>query len=75
MKEKKNKFKDFQGLLELSSLGLTFVFSIFIGLAIGLFLDSKLKTKPVFTLIFLLMGIIAGFYNIYRTIKRSKGNE
>lgn len=62
------------------------VASTFIGLAMGYYLDRWLDTSPWFTLIFLLLGIISGFRNIYiltdRELKRqekenqdSGGNE
>lgn len=62
------------------------VASTFIGLAMGYYLDRWLDTSPWFTLIFLLLGIISGFRNIYiltdRELKRqekenqdSSGNE
>jgi F0F1-type ATP synthase assembly protein I len=43
-----------------------------IGLAIfvGLFLDDRLGTSPVFTLIFVFAGIIAAFKYMYDCIKR-----
>ncbi len=65
-KEKNNKLKSYSNLLELSSIGLNLVVSIFIGLFIGLFFDKIFKTKPLLTIVFLLMGIIAGFVNIFR---------
>jgi ATP synthase protein I len=58
-------------LLELSTLGLTLVFSTFIGLGIGLFLDKVFKTKPYLTIVFLLFGVASGFISVFRAIKRS----
>lgn len=46
------------------------VASIIAGILIGLGLDNFFSTKPIFFLIFLLLGIIAGFYNLYKTIKK-----
>jgi ATP synthase protein I len=66
----KNKFSD---LFELSTLGLTLVFATFIGLGMGLLLDKFFGTKPWLTIIFLLFGIVAGFVNVFREIKRSGG--
>lgn len=53
----------------LSTIGLTLVFSIFIGTGIGLFLDKLFDTKPWLMFVFLLMGIVSGFYNIFRVTK------
>ncbi len=53
-----------------SSLGISVALAIFIGLGIGVWLDRKFDTSPWLTLIFLGMGIVAGFRNIARVIKR-----
>lgn len=53
-----------------SSIGLQFPFSIFIGLAIGLYLDKRFDMTPWFTLIFLGFGIVAGFRNIGHAIRK-----
>lgn len=57
-------------IAELSTLGLTMVFATFIGLAIGLYLDSKLNTSPWLTILFLLIGIAAGFYKVIQVVIR-----
>ena len=56
-----------------STLGLTIVIATFIGLALGLWLDRVFNTSPWLTVIFLIVGIIAGFRNFYRFMsKRAK---
>lgn len=56
-----------------SSLGFSVSLSIVIGLAIGVYLDRKVfNTTPWLTLIFLGLGIAAGFRNIALAIKKSK---
>ncbi len=55
-----------------SSLGLSVAISIFVGLFIGLWLDRVFDTTPVMMFIFLFFGIIGGFNNIYRILKRSR---
>ncbi|ADH87202.1 AtpZ/AtpI family protein [Desulfurivibrio alkaliphilus] len=50
------------------TIGMTMVFSVFIGLGIGYFLDHKVfdgRTAPWLTLIFLGFGIAAAFKNLY----------
>ena len=54
----------------LSSIGIAMVLAIFGCLYLGIWLDQKIGTKPYFTLFFLLIGIIAGFRNIYVLIKK-----
>ena len=61
-----------QDLAYFSSLGLQVALSIFIGLAVGLWLDrSVFHTTPWLTLVFLMLGIAAGFRNIALAIKKS----
>jgi ATP synthase protein I len=52
-----------------SSVGIAMALAIFGGLFLGIWLDGKLGTKPVFTLLLLLIGIAAGFRNLYLLIK------
>ena len=53
-----------------SSIGLQVAFSIFIGLAIGVYLDKRFDLAPWLTLIFLGIGIAAGFRNIGHAIRK-----
>ena len=54
-----------------SSIGISMVIAIFGSLFLGVWLDRKLGTDPYLTLLFLLMGIVAGFRNMILLIKRS----
>lgn len=69
----------FKSLGFLSSVGITLVVSTFIGLGMGWWLDQKLATKPWFTLIFLVLGIVSGFRSMYiltaREVKRQKEED
>jgi ATP synthase protein I len=69
---KKETKLTFRELAYYSSLGLSVSLSIFIGLAIGVYLDRKFDSSPWFTLIFLVLGIAAGFRNIALVIKRTR---
>ena len=56
-----------------SSIGLQVAFSIFIGLALGVYLDRQVfHTTPWLTLICLGLGIVAGFRNIALAIRKSR---
>lgn len=46
--------------------GLELVAAIGVSTAMGYGLDQWLETKPLFLIIFLLLGIATGFYNVYR---------
>ena len=63
----------FRQLGAYSHVGLSFVFSIFIGLGIGWYLDDKVfngKTSPYLTFIFLGFGIVAAFMNLWKLVKQ-----
>jgi len=70
MDEKDRKLIRMIGVL--STVGLVMVFATVIGLYIGLKLDAWLGTSPWFTGIFLLLGIVAGFKNLFVYAKQSQ---
>ncbi|MDD5475785.1 MAG: AtpZ/AtpI family protein [Syntrophales bacterium] len=73
---KKNSKKKILELAYASSLGIFMVISIFICLMIGVYLDRKFQTTTnVFTLLFLFVGIFAGFRNFYVFVRRFLDNE
>ena len=65
----------FRQLAVYSHVGMTFVFSILVGFGMGWLLDNKVfngRTAPYLTFVFLGLGIIAGFRQLWeltRTIK------
>jgi ATP synthase protein I len=71
-KMKKGTSKSIKDLAYYSSLGLSVAISIFIGLFFGVWLDNKFDTSPVLTLVFLGLGIAAGFRNLVMAAKRSR---
>ena len=69
-KDTKTLFKD---LWYYSSLSFSIALSMVIGLGIGYWLDMRVfNSSPWFTLIFLGLGVIAGFRNIYLAINKSR---
>jgi ATP synthase protein I len=52
------------------TVGLHLVAATFVGLAIGYFLDKWLGTSPWLLIFFLLVGIAAGYKNIYQEARR-----
>ncbi len=70
MEEKDRKLMRMLGVL--STVGLTMVFATVIGLFVGLKLDAWLGTSPWLTGIFLLLGLIAGFRNLFVYVKKSQ---
>ena len=70
---KKESLRTLKDLAYYSSIGLSMVLSIFIGLAVGIYLDRRVfNTTPWLTLIFLVLGIAAGYRNIGFAIKKSR---
>ena len=51
-------------------ISLDLISSIIAGALIGIGLDKFFLTKPVFFIIFLVLGIITGFYGIFKTVKK-----
>jgi len=69
----------FRTLSFLSKVGISMVAATSIGLALGYYLDKWLGTRPWLTPIFLLVGIVSGFRNIFiltrRELRRQQQNE
>jgi ATP synthase protein I len=60
-----------KGLAELTSIGMTMVLCTVIGLAGGYFGDRWLHTSPWLTIGGLLLGIVAGFVSLFRTVRQA----
>jgi len=54
----------------LSTVGLSFVFAIAIGAALGWYLDKAFGTAPWMFFLFFVIGVAAGILNVYRTAGR-----
>jgi ATP synthase protein I len=74
LKEETKKFlrELLQGGYRASAIGLALVLAIFIGFLLGYYLDQTLGTGYFFTFVGLILGIIAGFRNVYIMGKRFK---
>ncbi len=55
----------FSGGYRASAIGMSLVFAIFIGGFIGYLLDNYFGTGYLFKIIGIIVGIIAGFRNVY----------
>lgn len=62
-------------LLRASLVGIHLVTATFVGLAVGYYLDKWLGTRPWLTMIFLLLGIAAGFKNMYQEVQNIQNSE
>lgn len=72
-KKEDREYRD--SLLQASLIGLHLVATTFVGLFLGLALDRWLQTAPWFTMILLLMGIAAGFKNMFQEVWKIQRNE
>ena len=74
MQNKQNKEKKGSGTISdymwLASIGIHLVISSAVGLFAGFWLDKWLNTKPIFMFVFFVIGLVAGFRQIYKEIKK-----
>lgn len=66
---------DYRGLAEASSVGIALVLTIAIGFGIGYLLDRRLGTEPWFTVVFTILGMIAGIINLLETARSLSGRR
>ena len=59
-----------ESIASASVVGLNLVSATFVGLLIGWWLDRWLGTKPWLLLVFLVLGIAAGFKNVVIEVKK-----
>lgn len=71
----KKKNKHFEALGLASMMGIHLVSGVFVGMGMGYFLDKFLGTKPWLMLVFLILGIIAGYRNMFREMQRIQKKE
>ena len=66
---KNRAYMEIVNLLSLTSqLGIMILICILGCTFIGKFLDSKINTSPIFTLIFMLLGVGGAFMGVYKTL-------
>ena len=59
----------YKRVMRYSAVGLEMGFSVAIGVAIGYYLDRYFHTGPWLTLIFLILGVVAGFRSLFSLMK------
>ena len=70
-KNKNSGLKDsFREIGPYIDLGMRFAIIIVICAGFGFWLDNKLHTIPVFLMVGFLLGAVAGFWSIYRSVYR-----
>ena len=63
------------GALSASTAGLELGISVAVGLLLGYWLDSEAGTQPWLMLLFMVLGLVAGFRGVLRAIKRSEESD
>jgi ATP synthase protein I len=61
--------------LRLTGVGFFIGLCILLGTFIGLWLDGKLNTKPLFMIGGLIIGLVVAFYGVYQMIRPLMGNK
>ena len=69
---KRKKKPEPKGLGIGMKISLDLISPIIVGILIGLGFDKIFSTKPIFFLIFLLLGIITGFLSVIKSMKSLK---
>jgi ATP synthase protein I len=59
----------YKRVMRYSAVGLEMGFSVAIGVAIGYYLDRYFHSGPWLTLIFLMLGVVAGFRSLFSLMK------
>ncbi|MEJ2323591.1 MAG: AtpZ/AtpI family protein [Nitrospirota bacterium] len=73
--DKGDENSTFGVLWRASLVGIHLVAATFVGFVIGHFIDKYLGTRPWFTLIFLFIGIGAGFREVFKYAKFGGNSE
>jgi ATP synthase protein I len=59
-----------RGMAIAFSIGFALTGPIILGTFLGIWLDARLNTSPWFTMVLVLLGIVAGFVELIRTLNR-----
>ena len=59
-------------VLTASTVGLELGVAVIVSLLFGMWLDKKLGTEPWLMLLCLVIGLIAGFRNVFRAVARAQ---
>lgn len=54
-----------QALALIAQIGISMLVPILICLGIGVFIDGKLGSSPLCMIVFIILGVAAGFRNVY----------
>lgn len=78
MNQNREPRQDRRGLglsLSLASSGLTLAICIAIGAALGVWLDKKFNSHGILLIVFLLVGVVAGFKQLIEDVRKVIRNQ
>lgn len=75
MKREQGRLRALSGTALASVIGIQLVVSILLGVGIGYLLDRWLGTEPWLLVLFFVLGAIAGFREMIRTVSRAAQDE
>jgi len=55
--------------LKYFNLGMMAVMPAIVGLFLGMLIDRMFKVFPLFTVVFLFLGILSGLWSLYKAVK------
>jgi ATP synthase protein I len=53
------------------NIGYYLITPIIIGVILGLLIDNWMKTKPLFTIVLIFLGMAASIYNLFKLVKNA----
>lgn len=59
----------------LTHIGIMMILPIIVAVYLGNLLDDKLGTGHIFMLLFIIIGVIAGFRNVYKIVMKDISNS
>lgn len=75
MKRVRQRLRSLTGMAQASVIGIQLAVSTMIGAGIGYLLDRWLGTEPWLLIVFFLLGSVAGFREMIRTVSRVSEDE
>lgn len=73
--KKKNNRGMYQNLALITQIGLSIITPILLGVYLGNFIDKKVGTDMVFSLILIIVGAAAGFLNLFKLVDKKDNNR
>lgn len=74
-KKTNRKTEGLENYVLITQVGLSMVIPILLGVYIGKKLDDHFNESPLFLLIFIMIGIIASFANLFKIVGKSSGDK